>query len=150
MIYLIKSGGFYVSQRAWCDAIRKHCADWVFCASCSSGQSRRRSQHTMTKIRLMNQVRIKMKRRKLSTRFFQVVCTRDNMSCRCDFDHSHRGSGSTPSNSYFLPPGVLPVLLYHFCGSTSYEYSQCLFFNSLGVVPQALYHFCGSTPIKVV
>ena len=69
---------------------------------------------------------------------------------RCDLDHSHRGSGSTPSNSFFWPPGVLPVQLYHFCGSTSYEYSQCLFFNSLGVVPQALYHFCGSTPIKVV
>ena len=66
------------------------------------------------------------------------------------FNHSHRGSGSTPSNSYFLPPGVLPVLLYHFCGSTSYEYSQWLFFNSLGVVPQVLYHFCGSTPTKVV
>ena len=63
----------------------------------------------------------------------------------CDLDHSHRGSGSTPSNSYFWPLGVLPVLLYHFCGSTSYEYSQCLFFNSLGVVPQVLYHFCGST-----
>ena len=65
-------------------------------------------------------------------------------------DHSHRGSGSTPSNSYFWPLGVLPVLLYHFCGSTSYEYSQCLFFNSLGVLPQVLYHFCGSTPTKVV
>ena len=69
---------------------------------------------------------------------------------RCDFDHSHRGSGSTPSNSYFQPLGVLPVLLYHFCGSTSYEYSQWLFFNSTGVVPQVLYHFCGSTPTKVV
>ena len=37
-----------------------------------------------------------------------------NMTIRCDLDHSHRGSGSTPSNSYFWPLGVLPVLLYHF------------------------------------
>ena len=28
-------------------------------------------------------------------------------------DHSHRGSGSTPSDSYFWPLRVLPVLLYH-------------------------------------
>ena len=54
-------------------------------------------------------------------------------------DHSHRGSGSTPSNSYFWPLGVLPVLLYHFCGSSSYEHSQCLFLNSLGVLPQKWY-----------
>ena len=36
-------------------------------------------------------------------------------------DNYHRGSGSTPSNSYFWPLGlgVLPVLLYHFCGSAT-------------------------------
>ena len=35
----------------------------------------------------------------------------------CDFDHSQSSSGSTPSTSYFGSPGVLPVWLYHFCGS---------------------------------
>ena len=31
---------------------------------------------------------------------------------RCDLDHSHKGSGSTLSDSYFWPLGALPVLLY--------------------------------------
>ena len=35
----------------------------------------------MTKIRLMNQVRIKMKRRKLSTRFFQVDSSDNQTTC---------------------------------------------------------------------
>ena len=34
-------------------------------------------------------------------------------------DHSHRGSGSTPSDSYFWLLRVLPVLLYHICGITT-------------------------------
>ena len=76
---------------------------------------------------------------------------------RCDFD-SQRGTGSSPSITYFWSLGVLPVLLYHFCGS----YVPVSVFNSSGSTPKSTIPFfwehshksgivstCGSTPRTV-
>ena len=40
-----------------------------------------------------------------------------NVLRRGYLDDSQSSTGSTPSNSYFRSLGVLPVLLYHCCGS---------------------------------
>ena len=53
--------------------------------------------------------------------------------------------------SYFWPLGVLPVLLYHICGSTTpnvsfltvWESSQKYYATFMGVLPQKLYSIQG-------
>ena len=56
---------------------------------------------------------------------------------RCDLDDSQSSTGSTPSNSYFWSLGVLPVLLYHCCGS----YVPVSVFNSSGSTPKGTIPF---------
>ena len=54
-------------------------------------------------------------------------------------------TGSTARESSFFSVGVI-YQIYIFCQF----YSQCNILASLGVLPQILYHFCGSTRSKVV
>ena len=52
-------------------------------------------------------------------------------------DDSQSSTGSTPSITYFWSLGVLPVLLYHFCGS----YVPVSVFNSSGSTPKSTIPF---------
>ena len=61
----------------------------------------------------------------------------NNQQIRGYLDDSQSSTGSTPSNSYFWSLGVLPVLLYHCCGS----YVPVSVFNSSRSAPKGTIPF---------